>query len=133
MSPRGARPTRRTGGRSRSAGRGAQVQTEAPAVAPPEPSGVGVAARAIEIPRTLTVKELGDLLGISPVEVIKERLKARLEQKDEPSDARWEIFHSQKAAFQPIRPDEESEHRLWDSTEDPDIFLVSLVRELMFL
>ena len=69
----------------------------------------------------------------APEEVIKERLKARLEQKDEPSDARREIFDSQKAAFQPIRPDEESEHRLWDSTEDPDIFLVSLVKELMFL
>jgi uncharacterized protein len=68
----------------------------------------------------------------APEEVIRERLKARLEQKDEPSDARWEIFDSQKAAFQPIRSDEESDHRLWDSTEDPDTFLVSLVKELIF-
>ncbi len=68
----------------------------------------------------------------APDEVIRARLKARLAQKDEPSDARWEIFDSQKAAFQPIRPDEESDHRLWDSADDPDTFLESLVKEIMF-
>src|SRR3989304_2591976 len=39
--------------------------------APVETNGV----RAIQIPRVLTVKELGDLLGIQPVEVIKELMK----------------------------------------------------------
>jgi aminoglycoside phosphotransferase family enzyme/predicted kinase len=65
-------------------------------------------------------------------EVIKGRLEKRLAQRDEPSDARREILDSQKAAFQPIRSDEEDDHRLWDSTDDPDTFLVSLVKELMF-
>jgi translation initiation factor IF-2 len=32
-------------------------------------------ARPIEIPRVLSVKELGDLMGVSPVEVIKELMK----------------------------------------------------------
>ncbi|HLB23466.1 MAG TPA: translation initiation factor IF-2 [Dehalococcoidia bacterium] len=32
-------------------------------------------ARTIEIPRVLSVKELGDLMGVSPVEVIKELMK----------------------------------------------------------
>ena len=32
-------------------------------------------ARAIQIPHVLTVKDLGDLLGVSPVEVIKELMK----------------------------------------------------------
>jgi len=68
----------------------------------------------------------------APEEVVKERLKARLMQTDEPSDGRWEIFDSQKAAFQPIRSDEESYRRTWDSTNDPDIFLMSFVRELIF-
>ncbi|MGO9121625.1 MAG: AAA family ATPase [Desulfomonilaceae bacterium] len=69
---------------------------------------------------------------IAPDDIIKERLVARLTQENEPSDARWEIFQSQKAAFQPIGPDEESDRRLWDSTNDPDTFLVPLVREFIF-
>jgi translation initiation factor IF-2 len=32
-------------------------------------------SKSVELPRALTVKELGDLLGISPVEVIKELMK----------------------------------------------------------
>jgi translation initiation factor IF-2 len=39
--------------------------------APVETNGV----RAIQIPRVLTVKELGDLLSVAPVEVIKELMK----------------------------------------------------------
>ncbi len=37
--------------------------------------GGGDGARTLEIPRVLTVKELGDLMGVSPVEVIKELMK----------------------------------------------------------
>ena len=33
------------------------------------------ANQTIEIPRVLTVKELGELMGVSPVEVIKELMK----------------------------------------------------------
>ncbi len=65
-------------------------------------------------------------------EIIKQRLEARLTQQNEPSDARWEIFQSQKDAFQPIRPEEGKDHRLWDSTNDPDSFLVPFVREFIF-
>jgi hypothetical protein len=38
----------------------------------PPPSGEG---RKIEIPRTLTVKDLSDLVEMSPVDVIKELIK----------------------------------------------------------
>jgi len=65
-------------------------------------------------------------------DIIRQRLDARLNQENDPSDARWEIFQSQRAAFQPIRPEERNDHRLWDSTNDPDIFLVPFVRELIF-
>ncbi len=68
----------------------------------------------------------------APDDIIKQRLKTRLTQENEPSDARWEIFQSQKAALQPIRPDEERDHRLWHSINDPDTFLAPLVRELIF-
>ncbi len=44
------------------------TDTEALQEAPPE-------ARPIEIPRVLSVKELGDLMSVSPVEVIKELMK----------------------------------------------------------
>src|SRR5262245_32851061 len=40
-----------------------------------QPSAEAVAPRPIEIPRVLSVKELGDLMGVSPVEVIKELMK----------------------------------------------------------
>src|SRR3972149_6170797 len=36
---------------------------------------VAAAPKTLEIPRVLSVKELGDLMGVSPVEVIKELMK----------------------------------------------------------
>ncbi len=41
----------------------------------PEGTSTGEAARSIQIPRVLTVKELGDLMGMSAVDVIKELMK----------------------------------------------------------
>src|SRR4030042_753108 len=38
-------------------------------------SGTGDGSKSIEIPRTLTVKDLSDLVGMSPIEVIKELIK----------------------------------------------------------
>ena len=76
MSPRRADSTkRRARGRSTSAKPRPGVQPEVSAVAPAEPSVVGAAPRVLEIPPTLTVKELADLLGISSVEVIKELMR----------------------------------------------------------
>jgi translation initiation factor IF-2 len=75
MSPRRANRTKRAGGRSTRARPRAEAQPEGSAIAPAEPASVSVATRVLEIPRTLTVKELADLLGISPVEVIKELMR----------------------------------------------------------
>jgi len=75
MSPKRAGSTRRAGGRSTSAKRRPEVQPQVSAEATTEPSRVGEAARVLEIPRTLTVKEFGGLLGVSPVEVIKELMR----------------------------------------------------------
>ena len=52
---------------------GRQSETTA---SPAPASGEGNGARTIRIPRVLTVKELGDLMGTSPVEVIKELMKS---------------------------------------------------------
>ncbi|MDZ4278249.1 MAG: translation initiation factor IF-2, partial [Dehalococcoidia bacterium] len=54
------------------AGTGEQQDT---AVEAQQASTNGDGARAVQIPRVLTVKELGDLLAVPPVEVIKELMK----------------------------------------------------------
>ena len=50
-------------------------QSETPASASPA-AGEGSSARTIQVPRVLTVKELGELMKVSPVEVIKELMKS---------------------------------------------------------
>ena len=75
MSPRGASSSRRGGGRSGSARRRTRVRAEASTEVAVAPAGTGDGGGALEIPRTVTVKELAALLAISPVEVIKELMK----------------------------------------------------------
>src|SRR3990170_6702924 len=53
----------------------AQGERRETSVGAARPASEGNGARTIQIPRVLTVKELGDLMGISPVEVIKELMK----------------------------------------------------------
>lgn len=69
---------------------------------------------------------------VAPASVVKERLERRAMLSNEPSDGRWETFISQQADFEPIRDDERNYLRLWNSTEDLNPFLTSLVRESMF-
>ncbi len=67
----------------------------------------------------------------APDEVIRGRLAQRATQENEPSDGRWEVFPKHKADFEPIRPAEREDHRVWKSTTDLNHFLTSFVRELM--
>jgi uncharacterized protein len=67
----------------------------------------------------------------APAEVIKHRLDERHLRPGEPSDGRWEIFREQESRFEPIRAGERADYREWDSTSDPDAFLIDLVRDLM--
>lgn len=69
---------------------------------------------------------------VCPDETIRQRVEARRKDNKEPSDATWEIFPDQKARFEPIRVEEQGDHRVWDSTADVDAFLGSLVRDLMY-
>jgi translation initiation factor IF-2 len=65
----------RGGGGGRRPARAPRVPpSEQPAPPPPAPTN-GAVAKAVQIPHILTVKELGDLLRVSPVEVIKELMK----------------------------------------------------------
>jgi len=70
MTPRGANRTRRAGGR-----RAPRAVASEAAAQPAAPASAGGAGRVLQIPRALAVKELADLLGVSPVEVIKELMK----------------------------------------------------------
>ncbi|MDQ7784300.1 MAG: AAA family ATPase [Desulfomonilaceae bacterium] len=68
---------------------------------------------------------------VVPECVARRRLEARVAERNEPSDARWEIFLQQKSRFEAIRRDERQFHRQWDSTSDVNRFLTALVRDLM--
>jgi aminoglycoside phosphotransferase family enzyme/predicted kinase len=67
-----------------------------------------------------------------PDEIVRQRLEKRLQDKNEPSDATWEIFPDQKSRFETIGPEEQQGHYVWDSTTDVDSFLASLIRDLMY-
>ncbi|MGO9566167.1 MAG: AAA family ATPase [Desulfomonilaceae bacterium] len=68
----------------------------------------------------------------APHAEIRRRMEERATKEDEPSDGRWEIFKEQEAHFEPVRKNEASLARAWDSTTDMDSFLTSFVWELMF-
>ena len=68
----------------------------------------------------------------APDYVIRQRLEKRMQDRGEPSDGRWDIFQEQKAEFETIRDQELDDCQLWNSTEELDFFLTSLVRELTF-
>lgn len=69
---------------------------------------------------------------VVPDHIARQRLKARITNENEPSDARWEIFEHQKAEFEAIRSDELEFRWQWDSTSSANSFLTHLVRDLMF-
>ena len=62
-----------TKGRQSTRGRASKATPEPP---PVEEERQGNGSRALQIPRALTVKELGELMSVSPVEVIKELMKS---------------------------------------------------------
>jgi predicted kinase len=66
-----------------------------------------------------------------PEQVVRARLQNRMNQLSDPSNGRWEIFLQQKERFEPIRGEELGYCRRWDSTSDPNAFLMDLVRELI--
>jgi predicted kinase len=49
-----------------------------------------------------------------PEDVVRRRLDARLAQAGEPSDGRWELFHEQKAGFEPVDEVAPGRHLLID-------------------
>jgi predicted kinase len=68
---------------------------------------------------------------MSPEDVAFQRLRQRARSKNEPSDGRWEIYREQRQRFEPVADDELPYWRQWDSTKDPNPFLMRLVREVM--
>jgi uncharacterized protein len=69
----------------------------------------------------------------APHAEIRQRMEERATKEGEPSDGRWEIFREQEADFEPLRRDEVSLTRVWDSTTDLDTFLGSFVWELLIV
>jgi hypothetical protein len=54
---------------------------------------------------------------ICPEEIVKERLNARTYDPTEASDGRWEIFESQKGAFEKIDESPDNHHIIVDSSQ----------------
>lgn len=69
---------------------------------------------------------------VAPVAVVRRRLEARMRERKDPSDGRWEIYLRQQEIFDPIQEQEMPHLRKWDSVENPNGFLEVLVKELMF-
>jgi uncharacterized protein len=64
-------------------------------------------------------------------DVVRTRLDARLSDRNESSDGRWEIFLAQKSAFDPISASEADNCRRYDSVENLDSFLAKYVRRII--
>lgn len=67
---------------------------------------------------------------VCPERIIKERLEARQADPDEPSDGRWELFLSQKAAFQPITELPSNLHVVVDTSQDVGLCLDRAARAI---
>lgn len=65
---------------------------------------------------------------VCPESVIEQRLTSRMSQKDEASDGRWEIFHAQKADFDPITEIPEGRHIVVDTSLTPEESAVEAIR-----
>lgn len=65
-------------------------------------------------------------------DIIHERLAARMKDVQEPSDGRWELYHSQKADFEKVNPGEESGYVRYTPDIDINTFLTSTAREIAF-
>ncbi|MFC1836916.1 AAA family ATPase, partial [Thermodesulfobacteriota bacterium] len=66
-----------------------------------------------------------------PDRVLLSRLTQRMEQAEDPSDGRTDLFTAQKRRFEPVTDDQTPFCRTWDSTSEHSPFLTEFVRELM--
>lgn len=64
-------------------------------------------------------------------DVIRSRLIRRIEETDEPSDGRWELYHRQKTEFEEIGPEEGAIAR-YDPSLDMNEFLAPITRQVEF-
>ncbi len=56
----------------------------------------------------------------------------RMKDVEEPSDGRWELYHSQKTDFEKVNPGEESGYVRFTPDIDINTFLTSTAREIAF-
>lgn len=68
----------------------------------------------------------------APVHLIRQRLEERTRKQGDPSDGRWEIYQEQLRSFDPVSRQESKHLYVWNSGNNPNNFLDSVVRDLMF-
>jgi len=65
-----------------------------------------------------------------PEDIVRQRLDARLTQAGEPSDGRWELFHEQKAGFEPVDEVAPGRHLVIDCAGSTDRSVLEALRAL---
>ncbi|MFH0958281.1 MAG: AAA family ATPase [Pseudomonadota bacterium] len=94
------------------------------------------AKRKLRLEARDLAKRLGARFGLIHCEasddVIHKRLVARIEDVEEPSDGRWELYHRQKDDFEKIDPREETGCVRYTPNIDFNQFLTSIAIEIAF-
>lgn len=69
---------------------------------------------------------------VCPEEVIKKRLDARVKEREEPSDGRWELFAEQKKRFEPVEESSDKEHIVIDTSGPVELTVGRAIRRIRF-
>ncbi len=67
---------------------------------------------------------------VCPEEVIKKRLDARINDREEPSDGRWELFAEQKRLFEPVEEYTAKEHAVIDTSGPTELTVSTAIRRI---
>lgn len=67
---------------------------------------------------------------VCPDDTVKARLEKRKQDKDNPSDGRWEILQDQKRQYEAIREIPAGRHFTVDTSAHPDIFRQNMIRTI---
>jgi len=65
-----------------------------------------------------------------PGRLIKKRLDVRINDREEPSDGRWELFAEQKRLFEPVEEYTAKEHAVIDTSGPTELTVSTAIRRI---
>jgi hypothetical protein len=66
-------------------------------------------------------------------EITKKRLEKRIQENDNASDGRWELFQEQKKDFDAINEVAADYHFIIDTSADPEFTRQEIIRKIKFV